>query len=1443
MNPIYPLRSSYQNLLILLLIGGTVALSAQIPFDPAFILETEEDVKRETNIAFLLDFARRDSVRYHTEKEQAIQRARLTNSPVRGKSGAGGSYELQGFDAAGQLLYYMTNNHIAANTISTNRVRPGGSAGLNLTGQGQTIRMWDAGLVRHTHQEFGNRVINVDAGAMHDHATHVTGTLAAAGVNSPARGMAYNANVRARDWNNDLSEMSIEAANNARVSNHSYGPIAGWLYNGDLERWEWWGNESISTAIDWKFGFYDAAARDIDNIVVNTPFFLPVKSAGNNRNIHHTGEHWVRNAAGVWVSSTTPRSPNGVSGGYDCIPTWGTAKNILTIGAVDDLATGYNPNGNPSQVVMSSFSSWGPTDDGRIKPDLVANGVGVFSTTWESDSSYGNKNGTSMSSPSIAGSIALINEHVSNLFSGATLRASAMKALLIHTADECGTAPGPDYRFGWGLMNTEKAVEVLSNENGRHLVVSRDSLFSGHQRTYQIYHDGIGGVKVTIAWTDPAGPVSPASLNPTTRRLVNDLDLSLRSQADGTLYHPWVLDPSDPAAPATQGNNIRDNVEQVYVASLPAGFYTVQIGHKLSALAGGKQIFSMILSGRSTPCSTVPENLSVTSIGYAHIGASWNPVPGASNYQLRYRVLPEGDWNSFNWSTNTSIIMIATPCTTFELQVRAGCGSDFSEFSNSITAQTPGCEDNYCYSYGFSPNHWIIGVAISDLDNNSGNGYGHSDFTNLQSNVVKGHSYPITLTPGTNVAGTTVYWRVWIDYNGDGDFTDNGEQAVSITGSSLSPVSATISIPTEAATGTTRMRVSLSLTEYPESCSTDWSPHRDVEDYTINIQPAIQQPVANFTANITSGTAPLSVQFSDQSTNTPTSWMWDFGNGQTSTQQNPVVTYHAAGTYTVSLTATNAAGANTFTRTGYITVSPAAPWTASPTGENHTVIIPATLNATLDGAPLQNGDVIGFFYEHNGSLHCSNFVAITGANNSVAVYGNDANPPAKNGFATGEPFKVKIYQASTQQEFDAQATYAPVGTAGIVTHTHQYANDGISMLSGLTASTATVLDIPLQQGWNMISSYVQPADGNMLEVFSPIAAATILVKDNLGATTIPSLNINNIGAWQIVEGYKVRVNANTTLSITGTRVDPSATPVPIATGWQIISYLREQQASVPTVLASISGIVEVLKDNAGNSYIPEFGINTMGNMRPTQGYKLKASGNGTLNYPPNFAPDGQGYMTETFSGTEKRSPRYFVLDSTHNTGNNSLIIFPASVAGTMMQEDDEVGVFTTTGILCGAGVFQGNNFAVTVWGDDATTLDVVEGMMPGEAYVFKMWKHADELELPLQVTFAQGSGFYAEDAVDVVESLQIVSAVKNVRSEWLTLSVFPNPASDWLTVLLPEDVQVLEIRDAAGRLLQRIPAPGNAPYQVNAAGFPRGLLLLSARDGQGRRWHGRVVLQ
>ena len=640
-------------------------LTAQM--NPPIILDRESDALRETNSAYLLAKARQDSIRYYAERERAIGVARAAGMPIEGTTRDGGSFSLQGFDDSGQLAYYQTDNLVAAQFIGTEELWAGGDAGLNLNGMSQFAMMiWDGGRVLSTHQELTGRVSQADgASTLSDHATHVAGTMCATGVNPNAKGMAYKSQLRAFDFNNDISEMTTQAANNWRLSNHSYGKISGWNINETMNnRLEWWGNTSISGTEDYKFGFYNEDAQSFDNIIFNAPFYVAVRSAGNDRNDTGSGSHWAQSppTSGTWVQSTVTRQQDGGSDRYESTPPGATAKNIITVGAleVEDLGGLLSPS-------MSTFSSWGPTDDGRIKPDVMAKGTPTFSSIATNNTAYGIKSGTSMAAPSVTGSIQLLQEHWSNLAPGTALRASAIKALVIHTADDwtAGSADeGPDYESGWGVMDTRKAADFLTNAweapaaERTNWFRSKDSLNSGDTRTLTFYHsEDSEDFKVTIAWTDPAATPSAPALNPTTLRLINDLDLRVTSAA-GTTYFPWRLNPNSPDAAATKGDNFRDNVEQVLEGNLPAGLYTVQITHKGGNLAGGKQIFSIMVSGIAVPvtcfgnteltsCSGTVSDGSGASNYSNNLDCSWTiRPPGAASVTLTFTEFDTDDFES-----------------------------------------------------------------------------------------------------------------------------------------------------------------------------------------------------------------------------------------------------------------------------------------------------------------------------------------------------------------------------------------------------------------------------------------------------------------------------------------------------------------------------------------------------------------------------------------------------------------------------------------------------------------------------------------------------------------------------------------------------------------------------------------------------------------------------
>ena len=505
-----------------------------------------------------------------------------------------GVREIQYISPNGMPQYYMTHNRNAARTINTDDLWVGGSSGLNLTGSGFTAGEWDGGGVRLTHQEFDGRVTQQDSpGSTSYHSTHVAGTIIAQGQVSSAHGMAYEAELDAYDWTNDETEMTNAASGGLTLSNHSYGYTRGWYNSGST--WYWYGNPSISSTEDYLFGFYDSYAQEWDQIAYDAPHYLICKSSGNDRNDDHSGGHYYWNGSS-WVYSTTSRDPDGGTNGYDCIDQHGVPKNILTVGAVNDITGGWT---QPSDVVMSSFSSWGPTDDGRIKPDLVANGVYVYSTDDDADNDYTYLDGTSMSTPSVTGTLALLQDYYESL-RGGYMSAAALKGLAINTANEAGPADGPDYMFGWGLMNATGAAGLITDDDTQGGLIVEGILENGQTINYTYYSNGTSDINVTLCWTDPPGTPPAASLNPTTSMLVNELDLKIYDEAAAT-YYAWKLNPYSPSAAATHsGENWRDNVEVVNIQSPSAGYYTLRVDHD-GSLSGSEQAYALIVTGLSTP--------------------------------------------------------------------------------------------------------------------------------------------------------------------------------------------------------------------------------------------------------------------------------------------------------------------------------------------------------------------------------------------------------------------------------------------------------------------------------------------------------------------------------------------------------------------------------------------------------------------------------------------------------------------------------------------------------------------------------------------------------------------------------------------------------------------------------------------------------------------------
>ncbi len=394
-----------------------------------------------------------------------------------------------------------------ANLITT-------SNGITYTGSGVKVAIGDEGPIG-THIDFMGRLeqlVYSNTEAL-PHSTIVGGILGGAGNLNPAhQGVAPG--------------VSLKIVK-------SFDPVkeAFNLYNTDSIR------ITCASFSDGCNRGYTTLSHQVDDQIANWGGLMHVFSAGN------AGEQDCDYGAGVGWGNIT--------GGVK------TAKNCITVGNVF-----------PDDNIVSS-SSRGPTADGRIKPDLVANGNGQTSTI--PNNAYAETAGSSAAAPVIAGVIAQMYE-ANRVEFGAQVSSDLVKAALLNTAEDLGQA-GPDYVYGWGRVHAGNAWQTIKNN---HYFLGVSAL--GELDNEVVYNievpQNTHKLKVMLYWHD--APASPVAIH----SLVNDLELRV-SNSSGAIYQPYMLsvaeNPTLLDSPAQPGEDHLNNVEQVVVAEPEAGVYTLHV--------------------------------------------------------------------------------------------------------------------------------------------------------------------------------------------------------------------------------------------------------------------------------------------------------------------------------------------------------------------------------------------------------------------------------------------------------------------------------------------------------------------------------------------------------------------------------------------------------------------------------------------------------------------------------------------------------------------------------------------------------------------------------------------------------------------------------------------------------------------------------------------------
>ncbi len=503
-------------------------------------------------------------------------------------------------------------------------------AGRNYTGNGIGVMVRDDGIVG-PHIDFQGRIDNSAAsGTGATHGDGVGGIMAGAGnLNPKMRGMAAGADVYVVNYVSNFLDSATQNFINSgtvQITNSSYS-------NGCNDG-------------------YTTITQTVDNQTLTIPTLLHVFSAGNSN-----GSDCGYGAGSQWGN---------ITGGHK------QGKNVIATANV------YFDGS------LVNSSSRGPAHDGRIKPDIAANGQNQNSTS--ENNTYQTFGGTSGAAPGIAGISAQLYQAYAEA-NGGTLPPSALiKATLLNTANDAGNV-GPDFKFGWGIVNGLRAGILI--EDGRYL---SDNVSQGNTNTHNIsVPAGTTQVRFMLYWSDAAA--SPGA-NPA---LVNDLDLVVTDPST-TTHLPWVLDSTpDPTAlntPATNGVDHLNNMEQVLINNPTAGNYTLDVSG-FNVPMGPQEYFIVY--------EFITENLTMT---YPNSGEHfvpneiesihWDAINTTNSFVVDYSIDNGATWNNITtvgsnvyttaWTVPNSVSGEAL------IRVTSGSYTDTSDGAFSIAMQPTNLE-------------------------------------------------------------------------------------------------------------------------------------------------------------------------------------------------------------------------------------------------------------------------------------------------------------------------------------------------------------------------------------------------------------------------------------------------------------------------------------------------------------------------------------------------------------------------------------------------------------------------------------------------------------------------------------------------------------------------------------------------------------------------------
>ena len=325
--------------------------------------------------------------------------------------------------------------------------------------------------------------------------------------------------------------------------------------------------------------------------------------------------------------------------------------------------------------------------------------------------------------------------------------------------------------------------------------------------------------------------------------------------------------------------------------------------------------------------------------------------------------------------------------------------------------------------------------------------------------------------------------------------------------------------------------------------------------------------------------------------------------------------------------------------------------------------------------------------------------------------------------------------------------------------------------------------ISLNSGWNMISTFIIANEPNIEDMFANIVNDLEQIKTFDGDVYWPGQGVNNIGNWNLIEGYQVLMNNANSLTTYGIKCSPQYTPIHLPVGWSIIAYLLDDAYDAEAVFADIVGNIgvqdgiELVKDVTGKVYWPWFSLNLIGDLLPGQGYQIKMHEEVDFTYPIL----SQGNKSDNIHYVHKN----YTNDIYLNPDNFMIIGIPLQSWDTPPQIGDEIAAFGESGQLVGKSIFLGNFSAITIHGDDYYTPNVIENLADGEEFTIEIWSATKNTTKQYKFEhWDSGDRFFETKQIAIVSQDE---TEEHIDSENFQIKVFPNPSDGIMKIAVKSD--------------------------------------------------------